>query len=340
MSDWLDFLASRGARIEDGRVAGFGDAPLELRAARGGTIVADLSSNALLAVSGDDAAAFLHGQFTNDVTALSPGGAQWSGWCTPKGRLIATFLLLRTPEQYLLMLPASLAESFARRLRMFVLRSRVKIDEASGAYACIGLSGEAAEALAAGLWQQAPAPMEATEKDGGWCIRIDDTRFVIVAPVARAQALWDALSENAVKAGPAAWEATSIRAGIPTVVPATQEAFIPQMVNFELLGGVSFKKGCYPGQEIVARTQYRGKLKRRMVLVRGDGSAPSPGSDIFSPGFGDQSAGTVVNAVAWPDGGFEALVVAQLEAIEQNSLRAGSASGPPLPIEPLPYPIT
>jgi folate-binding protein YgfZ len=181
--------------------------------------------------------------------------------------------------------------------------------------------------------------MQAIEKDGEWCVRLDDTRFVIVAPLPRAQSVWDALSENAVKAGATAWEATSIRAGIPTVLAATQEAFVPQMVNLELLGGVSFKKGCYPGQEIVARTQYRGKLKRRMVRVRGGGSAPSPGSDIFSPEFGEQPAGTVVSAVAAPDGGFEALVVAQLEAIEQNSLRAQSASGPPLPIEPLPYPI-
>jgi folate-binding protein YgfZ len=339
MSAWLDFLATRGARITDGRVADFGNAATELRAARDATIVADLSANALLAVSGDEAAAFLHGQFTNDVNALRAGGAQWNGWCTPKGRLLATFLLLRTPERVLLMLPASLADPFAKRLRMFVLRSHAKIDDVSTSHARIGLSGDAAEAMVALRWQRAPSRMEAIEKDGEWCVRLDDTRFVMIATLERAQALWDALSENAVKAGASAWEWTSIRAGMPTIVPATQEAFVPQMVNFELLGGVSFKKGCYPGQEIVARTQYRGKLKRRMVRVRGSGSAPSPGSDIFSPEFGEQPAGTVVNAVASPEGGFDALVVAQLEAIEQNSLRAQSASGPPLPIEPLPYPI-
>ena len=134
------------------------------------------------------------------------------------------------------------------------------------------------------------------------------------------------------------WALSLIREGVVQVVPGTQEAFVPQMANYELVGGVSFKKGCYPGQEIVARTQYRGILKKRAVRVRS--AAPLlPGDSVYSEAFGDQSAGTVANVAPSPDGGFEALVVAQLEAIEKKSLRHGSPAGPTLDIQPLPYPF-
>jgi len=122
------------------------------------------------------------------------------------------------------------------------------------------------------------------------------------------------------------------------VVPGTQEAFVPQMANYDLVGGVSFKKGCYPGQEIVARTQYRGILKKRTVRVRSAGPL-SPGDSVYSTAFGDQSAGLVANAAPSPEGGYEALVVAQLEAIAQKSLHHGSLAGPALDILPLPYAI-
>ena len=267
--------------------------------------VCDLSpSNALIRVSGDDAAEFLHNQFTNDVKALAVGAAQWSGWCTPKGRLLATFVLARDAEGYLLMLPAAFAEAFAKRLRMFVLRAKAKVEDVSAAMPRFG------------LWDGA-IPARA--------FRLGESRAVAfgTAPEGRAAALEE-------------WDLSLIRDGVVQVVPGTQEAFVPQMANYELVGGVSFKKGCYPGQEIVARTQYRGILKKRAVRVRS--AAPLvPGDSVYSEAFGDQSAGTVANVAPSPDGGFEALVVAQLEAIAKNSLRHGSLAGPALDIQPLPY---
>jgi folate-binding protein YgfZ len=135
------------------------------------------------------------------------------------------------------------------------------------------------------------------------------------------------------KAGADAWEASLIRAGIPTIVAATQDAFVPQMANFELLGGVSFKKGCYPGQEIVARTQYRGILKRRMALAHvSSGRRPTPGDAAYSASFGDQAAGTIVSAAPSPDGGFDALLVAQIESLDRDDLRLGAPDGPALEI--------
>jgi tRNA-modifying protein YgfZ len=337
MSSWLSFLASRGARLTAASVADFGEPKLEIAAARDGTIVVDLSHNALLAITGDDATAFLHAQFTNDVQALPVGAAQWNGWCTAKGRLLATFLLARREDGYLLMLPAEIAPSVAKRLAMYVLRSKVKIADASASLVRMGFAGKSAGVIAARHFGHTPDPMRGVEHGGATCIAIDHERFVILAPPESAPALWDALSQNARQVGADAWELTLIHAGVPTVTLPTQEEFVPQMANFELLGGVSFKKGCYPGQEIVARMQYRGGLKKRMARVHIGGDArPVPGQDVYSAAFGDQSAGTLVNVAPSPEGGFDALVVAQLEALARGDLRWNSPQGAPLEIRAQP----
>lgn len=265
----------------------------------------DLSPlNALLRVSGDDAADFLHNQFTNDVKALAVGAAQWNGWCTPKGRLLVTFVLARDAGGYFLLLPAAFAEAIAKRLRMFVLRSKVKVEDASAATPRFG------------VWDGALP-------EGSF--RLGEARAVVFGPAPEGRPA--TLDE---------WALSLIRDGVVQVVPGTQEEFVPQMANYELVGGVSFKKGCYPGQEIVARTQYRGILKKRAVRVHS--AAPlAPGESVYSDAFGDQSSGTVANVAPSPGGGFEALVVAQLEAIARADLRLGSLAGPPLAIQPLPY---
>ena len=310
---------------------------MEIAAARDGTIVVDLSHNALLSITGDDATAFLHAQFTNDVQSLQPGGAQWSGWCTAKGRLLATFVLARQEDGYRLMLPAEIAPAVMKRLAMFVLRSKVKIADASERLVRIGFAGKSAGVIVARHFGHTPDPMRSVEKDTTTCIALDGERFVLLAPMESAPHLWDTLARNARPAGADAWELSLIHAGVPTVTAATQEAFVPQMANFELLGGVSFKKGCYPGQEIVARMQYRGGLKKRMARVHIGGDArPVPGQDVYSAAFGDQSAGTVVNVAPSPDGGFDALVVAQLEGLDRGDLRWNSPQGVPLEIRARP----
>ena len=333
MSEWLSFLASRGASLGPAGVAHFGDPRAELAAARDATILADLSHNALLAVSGDDAVAFLHAQLTNDVLALPEGAAQWTGWCSPKGRLLATMLLARRADACLLMLPAEIAPAVAKRLGMFVLRSKVRIEDASGRFVRMGFAGKSAGVLEGNHWDHAHDPMRSVERDGSVCIALDAERFVILAPPPAAPALWDTLALHATPAGADAWEWTGIRAGIPTVVAKTQEEFVPQMANLELVGGVSFRKGCYPGQEIVARTQYRGILKKRMALAHLAGEArPQPGDAVHGASFGEQAVGSVVAAAPSPDGGFDALVVAQIESLERDELRWGAPDGAPLAV--------
>jgi len=309
--------------------------PADLLAARDGTIACDLSHNALLEIAGDDATAFLHGQFTNDVESLPVGAAQWNGWCSAKGRLLATFLLVRTETGYLMMLPATIAPGVAKRLGMFVLRSRVKIRDVSADLARIGLAGKVAASVAARHWGHTPDPMRSVESKGSRCVALDASRFVVLAPMADAQEALEVFSENVTRAGAEAWEWTMIAAGVPTIVTETQEAFVPQMANLELIGGVSFKKGCYPGQEIVARTQYRGILKRRMALAHIGADAatkPAPGMAVYSTAFGEQAAGEIANAAPAPEGGTDFLVVAQVESLRQRDLHLDSASGPAIEI--------
>jgi tRNA-modifying protein YgfZ len=280
----------------------------------------DLSHNALIAVTGDDATAFLQGQLTNDVAALKPGEAQWTGWCSPKGRLIASLLLARKADGYLAMLPAELAPAIARKLSMYVLRSKVKIADASGAYARYGVLGEGSA--------------DAVRTLGGdgelLGLPIAEDLHAVIAP--HDDARLEALRRATTPAGPEAWTLALIHAGIPTVVAATQEEFVPQMANFDLIGGVSFRKGCYTGQEIVARTQYRGILKKRMALAHVEGATPTPGQSVYSPVFGEQSAGTVVNAAPAPGGGYDFLLVAQIESLREGNLRLGSPDGVPIAI--------
>ena len=277
-------------------------------------LVVDLSDNALLAITGDDAAAFLQGQLTNDVLALSPGQAQWTGWCSPKGRLLASLLLARRADGYLAMLPAELAPAVAKRLSMFVLRSRVKIQDVSAAHARVGVIGPGSAAAVRELAGDARLVLPMAKDLHVVIAPVDDSRLAALRASARAGRRED-------------WALALIRAGIPTVLAATQEEFVPQMANFDLIGGVSFRKGCYTGQEIVARTQYRGILKKRMALAHVEGATPTPGQSVYSPAFGDQSAGTVVNAAAAPEGGHDFLVVAQLESLREGNLRLGAPDG-------------
>jgi len=343
--DWQDFLKQQGAAITAGAVTGFGNAAAERAALQAGTVLCDLSHEGLILASGDDAAAFLHGQFTNDVQGLSEGDAQLNGYCAPKGRLLATFVLWHAKQGYLMQLPRELVEPVRKRLSMFVLRSKVKLEDVSDQWVRLGVAGPDAESLLRGHFGGVPERDMSTWHGGEAgkgvrIIRLSAQRFQLIGGPEAMQSAWNALAANGTKAGRSAWDWLGIHAGVPTVVPATQEAFVPQMVNFELIGGVSFRKGCYPGQEIVARTQYRGILKRRMALAHLEGGeAPLPGDAVYSAEFGDQAAGHIVNAAAAPAGGFDLLVVAQIDSLRGGKLTWKALDGPALDLRSLPYAV-
>lgn len=304
------------------------------------TFFTPLSDLGLICASGEEAASFLHNLLTNDITHLPPDGVRHAGLCTPKGRLIASFTLWREKtltghDDYWLMLSADILPGILKKLSMYVLRSKVKLTDASTSRVLIGLAGPAAETLVGTL-----APMTALPFAGGTALRLDAGRFVLALPKETAPAMIDRLAASLRVGSLDDWHLAEIRAGIPRIVAATQELFTPQMVNYELaaVGGVSFQKGCYPGQEVVARTHYLGKVKRRMYRVK-LAAAAAPGTDVFTPEAGDQHCGAIVLCAPAPEGGFEALLVVQSSGMEANAVHVGAPDGPRAEPLPLPYAV-
>ncbi|MDQ3196802.1 MAG: folate-binding protein YgfZ [Pseudomonadota bacterium] len=339
LESWNTHLAGNGATIEGSRVAHFGDPGAELRAAATGAILCDLSHRSVIAFSGDERHAFLHGQLTSDVKNLGAGGSRYAGYCTPKGRLLATFLVWQNDRAIYAQLPCELRESVQKRLSMYVLRSKVVLTDASSDFVRCGLGGPGAAAMIKGSIGDAPAhDYEVSHSGEISVIRLPAGRFQINVPIERAIGLWDALRQEATCAGAACWDWLEIRAGLPTLTAATQEEFVPQMLNLDALGAISFSKGCYPGQEIVARTHYLGKIKRRMYRAHVVSDAvPAPGDKVFSAENNDQPGGMIVNAAPAPDGGFDVLAAIQTSSAESGAIHLGSPSGAPLSLLDLPY---
>ncbi|HUH92979.1 MAG TPA: folate-binding protein [Casimicrobiaceae bacterium] len=339
MSLWHDFLRERGASFGDAAVSDFGDAAAELGAARDTAVLCDLAPCGVIAIEGPDAASFLQGQFTNDVTRLEAGASQRSAWCSPKGRVLANFLLRRaSAERFELLLPGALVEPIAQRLRMYVLRAKVGVADASGETVRLGLGGPAAAAGVAATIGGTPTVHRSITLDGASLVVLADNRFLLLASPEAAPALWNALAARARPAGFVCWEWLTVRAGVPVVTPATQELFLPQMLNLDALGAVAFDKGCYAGQEIVARAQYLGRLKERLALAHVDAAPPATGTRLYASAFGDQPCATVVGAAPAPGGGADLLAVAQISALG-HSLRLEERDGPPAAQLPLPYPV-
>lgn len=302
-----------------------------------GAVFADLSPLGLIACNGEDTATFLQGQLTNDVRRLAHGQAQYSGLCSPKGRLLANFLLWNKDGDTYLQLAGELQEAIHKRLAMFILRAKVKIRDARLEVVRIGVAGrDAARLVEAELGTLPQADMGIAHSPAGSVIRLAANRFEIVIAPEYVAALSDTLSRDASQVDYPVWQWLEIRAGIPTILPATQEQFVPQMVNFDLTNSVNFQKGCYTGQEIVARTQYLGKLKRRMYLVHLDSPA-APGDELYSADMEGQASGMIVNAQPAPGGGWDALAVIQISSAESQAIHLKSVDGPQLRIEPLPY---
>ncbi|CAG9185050.1 tRNA-modifying protein YgfZ [Cupriavidus laharis] len=294
-------------------------------------------------VAGDDAATFLHTQLTNAVEDLAPGAARLAGYCSPKGRLQASFLMWRDAEGIVLQLSADILSALQKRLSMFVLRAKAKLSDITAAVAMVGVAGpQAAQALAAAGLPAPEAVFAAASAGDITVVRLPDAagqpRWQLVLPAGRAGEIRAALTSQLAEADAALWDWCDIQSGIPRIVAATQEQFVPQMVNFEIVGGVNFRKGCYPGQEIVARSQYRGTLKRRMWLVQGDGAVPAPAAEIFRPEDPAQPCGMIVNAAPAPQGGWAGLAELKIDAAA-SALHLGSVDGAALTLGSLPYEV-
>ncbi|OOZ42510.1 CAF17-like 4Fe-4S cluster assembly/insertion protein YgfZ, partial [Solemya elarraichensis gill symbiont] len=278
----------------------------------------ELKHLAILVVEGEDREIFLQGQLTNDVRDVTNGESQLTGICTPKGRMLANMRMFPGDSRYYLALAKELAEAIQKRLGMFILRSQVTISSGDDDYALLGVSGEAA-----GLLPEAAQLTEADQAvladDGCTLVLVagDTPRYMIIGPAAAIEARRDSLQGFAETADDAAWKLDDIRAGLPLVQEQTVEAFVPQMTNMGLVNGISFTKGCYTGQEVVARMQYLGKLKRRMYRVEIDGDCPAPGTDLYASGSqSGQGAGKIVMSAPATDNKCEALIVTEVSSAE------------------------
>ena len=293
--------------------------------------VAALPHLGVIRATGEQAATFLQGQLTQDMALMAPGQARLAAFCNAKGRMLASFVACRrAPDDFLLVCSRDLLPATLRRLSMFVLRAKVKLSDATEAVAVHGLIGNAASSIA-------------DSADSAGAESQFDTPFVAVLPPAdgAARALWLAPAGTPAPAGglvtAALWDFTAVRSGVATLSAPVAEAFVPQMLNYESAGGVNFKKGCYPGQEVVARSQFRGAIKRRAYVARVDGAAQA-GDDVFSAADPEQPVGQIVQAAAAPKGGTEVIVSLQTVAVQSGeSLHVLSATGPALLAPHQPY---
>ena len=283
-----------------------------------------LASFGMIEVSGSDARSFLHNQLSNDLLHLAPDQAQWTAYCSPKGRMLAGFLAwCATPEHIYLACDRALVPGLVKRLRMFVLRAKVVVVDASERFEFSGAIGGAGDHV----------PLQLVLTDDA--MRIDlpavdgKRRELVVAP---------ALAANGVSNDETGWKAMMIAAGEVWLTPATQDQFVPQMVNFDAIGGISFKKGCYPGQEVVARAHYRGAVKRRMYPARVKGTA-SAGQPLFASGADAQECGMIANATVLADGFSAVLAVLPIHSRLEASIHLAAADGPALVFLDLPYAI-
>ena len=341
-AEWRAFLAHAGAVFEDDRVLHFGNPEAERRGAANGDILADLSHLAVLRAEGADAQSFLQGQLSNDIRLVSEARAQLSAYCNAKGRMFAIFLIFQGKGgAYYLQTPVALAEPMLKRLRMFILRAKVKLEFADTGFGRIGLSGPNAEALLKDALGNAPASVyDSVTSDDVTVVRLPGPhpRFALHAPLARLMSLWQTLCTKATPVGAGPWSWLDIMAGIPAILPGTVEEFVPQMTNLELVGGVSFTKGCYPGQEIVARMHYLGRLKQRMFRAHVESALPPlPGNPVFAPDLPGQSTGTILDAQPSPQGGYDLLAVIHLSSKEIGELHLANSAGPRLVLKDMPY---
>ncbi len=294
--------------------------------------ICELPQRGVIRVAGLDAVTFLQGQLTQDVASLSLAEARLAAFCNAKGRMQASFVLFkRSQEEVLLVCSRDILAATLKRLSMFVMRAKASLSDASADFLLCGMAGAAIESIA----KDDRTPWTKTDIDG--------ENLIILPPGAGVpRALWCApvgtVLPQAPRIDPALWHWLEVLSGIAMITQPIFEAFVPQMLNYESVGGVSFKKGCYPGQEIVARSQFRGTLKRRAYLVHTQG-APTAGQEVFHAADAEQPCGLVAAAAGNPAGGFDAIVSIQTSAAQAGGLTLGSATGAALTLLPLPYPL-
>ena len=340
-AEWKIFLENAGAEFDKQTLGSFGNTERERRAALGGDVMCDLSQYKTLAIVGEDAKKFLQGQVINDTSLLDENHSQLSGFCTPKGRLISSFRLFEQQASLFAILPEALFEKTMNQLNLYVLRAKVQLGDASNALIQIGVSGKKAEEQLKDYLGAVPENVnEVFNNDKLIAIKITEHRYHVLSDLENCTKLWNHLDVHCTPVGSQHWELLNIRDGLPEITENTSEAFIPQMVNLDALGAVSFTKGCYTGQEIIARTHYLGKQKRRMYRLQiNSDTEPKTGDELATDLSTDsQYVGTIVTVQPDTNNGYEALAVIQIKSAETEKLHLKNVESK-INILELPYTI-
>lgn len=319
---WQHSLITQGANLENGVIKHFGDAKNELAATANSDVLCDLNHLGLLEISGAEAVTFLQGQVTNDVKLLmgqdNISSAHYSAYCNPKGRMLALFLAFARHDHLYLQFNRTLLEPIMKRLKMYVMRSKVEIKDASENMIKFGLNGPNAASILADLFNKVPTQdYELVNQEKAAILKLpsinQQVRFQIFTDAENAPQIWNAFKTKTQLVGKPCWDWLEIQAGIPDIEPATQEQFVPQMLNLDILNGINFKKGCYTGQEIVARTHYLGSVKRRTYLTSLDiAQAPKAGDKVLD--VTQNEVGQIVRTAPNASNGYDALIEMRIDA--------------------------
>lgn len=326
LTDWKNFLSQQGAVFEHNHLIHFGQPELEGEAAHFGDTITPLSYLSIIEVKGEDSTPFLNAQFTTDISQLTERNAQLSAWCNPKGRVISTFYIYRDLNNYFLLLPTELKEPFCKRLQMFVLRAAVTIEDRSDELVAVGIRSSNAGKLA-----EINNSMAFTVADH------DKQRVIVFDTVAKIQSIWQSIDPDYKGVTTQHWQLFNVLAGIPEITPETSEQYLPQEINLDLIDALNFSKGCYPGQEIVARVRYRGQVKRRLTMATSPADhIPELGMKLYTEDD-ERSIGTVLNTSQGPDDNFLSLCVVDIDQLNADILHLGAISGPSMELQSLPY---
>lgn len=339
-SDWKAFLIDQGAEFEGSELVSFGNFNRERRIAPQGAVLSNLADRGLLEVSGEDAVSFLQNQLTNDITKLDANSHQLTAWCNPKGRVIANFRAFMRDDKIFLILAKDLVETVVTKLSRYIMMSKVTITDATDNLVHFGYAGEHAERDLSLILDKVPTGERETVRIGNLSIlRLpgNTPRFEVFGDVSEAMDLWSKCNVRAAPVSSQAWDFMNILAGRPVVTLASSEAWIPQMLNMTFIDGVDFKKGCYPGQEVVARLNYLGKTKRRMYLaeIQTDQVPPVNASLVNAEGT---EVGQVLNAVINPDDLVECLAILKIADTDKDMFLE-SADGAAVRLKELPYSV-
>ena len=324
-NEWKNYLLQNGATQVDEGLFIFDESFADALIAEDSNVICDLSHFSTVVVAGGDAAEFMQGQFTNDVDKVDDHHSQLSAFCNNKGRMVANFRLFRYQQNYFINMRQDLVDKSLEHLQNYILRAQVAIQDVSEQLVHIGISGKDAESIVGDFIENPGTDADSLSQNEDYiAIRAAGSvpRYEIFCSADKAMAFWQGVSEKASTVNSDYWDLLNIRSGIPFIDSNTSEEFVPQMANMELINGVSFEKGCYTGQEIVARTHYLGKQKRRTYHIGIDtDTKPKPGEQLATEtSTENQYTGTLVTVYQMAESAYEALAVIQIKAAEQEKL--------------------